>query len=310
MQVGRVVASHGRHVWVETDSGDRVLCHSRGKKNLSVVGDRVNWTISTDEGMIESVQSRTNFFFRRDEIRTKPFAANLDQLLVLLAAEPEFSENQLTRVLLAAAAQQLPVIVALNKSDVQPAFHHAWQRLQAYERMGYPLLSLLLNPTAGYVATDPSHVPQSNSDIATILHGKTTLVLGQSGVGKSTFINTFVPHAAVHTQAISQALQSGKHTTTHTALYWVDRSSQTALIDSPGFQEFGLNHIAPSDLAKLMPDFSSHITQCKFYNCSHRHEPGCAVLPLLNDDPHTPTISANRYKIYCDLYDELSTSRY
>lgn len=314
MQKGLVVASHGRHVWVQTPTGERVLCHSRGKKNLAVVGDRVNWRISTDEGVIESLAERRNLFFRRDELRTKPFAANLDQLLVLLAAEPEFSETQLTRVLIAAAAQQLPVLIVLNKSDVQPAFDRAWQRLQAYQRMGYRLLPLVLKPQNSQtvqIDVGNSALRQTQLDaLQEQISGKTTLVLGPSGVGKSTLINHWVPGAAVHTQMISQALNSGKHTTTHTALYWVDADQTTALIDSPGFQEFGLNHIEPAHLARLMPDFVAHTEGCRFYNCSHRHEPGCAILPLIVDDGPAGTISSNRYRIYCELFDELSVRRY
>lgn len=311
METGLVVATHGRHLWVETDAGERVLCHLRGKKSTAVVGDRVNWTISTDEGIVESVKERRNFFFRRDELRTKPFAANVDQLLVLLAAEPEFSEAQLSRVLVAAAAQQLPVVIALNKRDVQPAFDLAWHRLLAYQRMGYTLLPLHLKPHGGAQLL-PEQILQQNELLTQVLNGKCTLVLGPSGVGKSTLINHCAPGALVHTQAISQALQSGKHTTTHTSLYWIDKPSHTALIDSPGFQEFGLHHIQSADLARLMPDLAPHSAHCKFYNCTHRHEPGCAILALRAQQQGSaqPSISDHRYRIYCDLFDELAIKRY
>ncbi|MFM6990356.1 MAG: ribosome small subunit-dependent GTPase A, partial [Rhodoferax sp.] len=142
------------------------------------------------------------------------------------------------------------------------------------------------------------------------MQGKTTLVLGPSGSGKSTLINRLVPDAQVLTNEISQALNSGKHTTTSTSLYWVGTDKKSAVIDSPGFQEFGLNHIESMQLAGLMPDIQAHAGECKFYNCTHRHEPGCSVLSALKAPADPPAISAARYKIYCDLFDELSQTRY
>jgi len=118
-----------------------------------------------------------------------------------------------------------------------------------------------------------------------------------------------LPGAQVLTNEISQALNSGKHTTTSTSLYWVDEAKTTAVIDSPGFQEFGLNHIEPMHLASLMPDIKAQAGDCKFYNCTHLHEPGCGVLRALQAEG-APAISANRYKIYGDLFAELSQKRY
>ena len=147
------------------------------------------------------------------------------------------------------------------------------------------------------------------------LRGKTTLVLGPSGSGKSTLINLLVPGATVLTGEISQALNSGKHTTTSSSLYWVDPQERTtALIDSPGFQEFGLHHIGPADLPRLMPDIGLHAEHCRFYNCTHLHEPGCAVMEhvdgLQGESRTGPgAISASRYQIYANLFAELSETR-
>jgi ribosome biogenesis GTPase len=134
-------------------------------------------------------------------------------------------------------------------------------------------------------------------------------VLGPSGSGKSTLINLLVPGAQVLTGEISTALNSGKHTTTSTNWYWVDAERTTALIDSPGFQEFGLQHIDPMHLAGLMPDIKPWIANCKFYNCTHLHEPGCGVIAAVQSDAEPPVISARRYKIYSDLFAELSQQR-
>lgn len=308
---GLVVASHGRHCMVETPDGQRRICHPRGKKSQSVVGDHVLWQAAPsgqgDEGTIEKVQERRNLFYRQDEIRTKSFAANLDQVLILIAAEPVFSESQLARALIAAEATHIAPLIALNKTDLVEPFARAWERLQPYRQIKsadgghhYGVLPLSLTASG---EVDRELLLQH-------LRGKTTLVLGPSGSGKSTLINLLVPGATVLTGEISQALNSGKHTTTSTALYWVDPERTTALIDSPGFQEFGLQHIAPMQLAACMPDIAAHATACKFYNCTHLHEPGCGVLDAVKNGPSAGGISASRYKIYSDLFAELGQTRY
>ena len=288
-QSGLVVASHGRHCVVETPDGERRICHPRGKKSQVVVGDRVQWLASTDEGTIEKVEPRHNLFYRQDEIRTKSFAANLDQVLILLAAEPEFSEMQLTRALIAAEAEHITPIIALNKSDLKEPFARALARLGPYVSMGYTVLQ------GAFKTGDLADLPER-------LSHKTTLVLGPSGTGKSTLINALVPNANVATAEISHALNSGKHTTTSTTWHWVDVERTTGLIDSPGFQEFGVHHIDAMQLAAYMPDFKPHVANCKFYNCTHLHEPSCGVQDALA----AGLISPSRYKLYGMLFAELT----
>jgi len=295
---GLVVAAHGRHCLVESDDGSRRICHPRGKKNAVVVGDRVRWQVSGDEGSIEQVLERRNLFYRQDEMRTKSFAANLDQVLVLVAAEPEFSETQLARALIAAEAERIEVLVVLNKSDLAAAFERAWQRLAPYRRMGCRVLPLCLQPGA----------EQGLDELQQRLLGRCTLVLGPSGVGKSTLVNRLVPQARAQTGEISRALNSGKHTTTSTTWYWVDEDRRTALIDSPGFQEFGLHHIEATQLASLMPDLRATLGDCRFYNCTHLHEPGCGVRTHVGADPQTDAlaIGEHRYRLYGQFFEELS----
>jgi ribosome biogenesis GTPase / thiamine phosphate phosphatase len=325
-RTGLVVASFGRHCMVESPDGTRTLCHPRGKKSQVVVGDQVQWLPSTDEGTIEKVDPRRNLLYRQDEIRTKEFAANLDQVLILIAAEPEFSEHQLTRALIACEAAKIKAIIALNKSDLPEPFELAWQRLAPYRHMHYGVLPLSLRLSSD---VDKAHLMKH-------LEGKTTLILGPSGSGKSTLINLLAPGARVLTNEISQALNSGKHTTTSTTLYWVGdapasagaptsasaptststpataahatppATTRTALIDSPGFQEFGLHHIEPTGLASLMPDISAHLGNCKFYNCTHLHEPGCGVIAAVKPAPQADDICARRYRLYGELFAELS----
>ena len=290
-----MVAAHGRHVVVETPDGQRVHCHPRGKKSELVVGDHVRWQPTGDGGVIEHLEPRRNLLFRQDEWRTKSFAANLDQLLVLVAGEPVFSESQLTRALVAAREAGIPTLIGLNKTDL-PSAAAARARLAPYVAMGSVVIELALK-------TQPE---AAKATLAQHLNGRVTLVLGPSGMGKSTLINLLVPQAAAQVGEISQALQAGRHTTTTSTWYWLEDTRQGALIDSPGFQEFGLRQVKPEQLAGLMPDFAAAMGDCKFHNCSHRHEPGCGVRAAMERGE----ISPSRQRIYESLYDELSTKRW
>ncbi len=305
---GLVVAGFGRHVLVETGEGQRIICHPRGKKGQALVGDQVRWLPSEDEGTIEKIDERKNVFYRQDELRTKSFAANLDQILILMAAEPEFSESQLTRALIAAEAAGITPVIALNKSDLTEPFGKAWVRLAPYRAMGYQMLPLAIKPKT--TAHNSAENAAQTGELMALLKDKKTLVLGPSGSGKSSLTNLLVPAAKVLTAEISQALNSGKHTTTSTTLYWIDPGRTTALIDSPGFQEFGLHHIEPMQLAQLMPDFKIHAQNCKFYNCTHLHEPGCGVILEVKSGTGPINIGANRYRLYSELFAELSQTRY
>ena len=300
---GLVVGSHGRHCVVETPAGERVICHPRGKKLAVVVGDGVRWRPSHDEGTVEQITPRRNLLYRQDAVRTKSFAANLDQVLILVAAEPEFSEHQLARALIACEAAHIEPLIALNKADLAEPFARAWQRLAPYRAMGYAVLPLAAKPRG------PAPAPADTlAALGQRLHRRTTLILGPSGAGKSTLINRLIPGAAAQTGEISQALNSGKHTTTTTTWYWLDETRASALIDSPGFQEFGLHHIDPMQLAAYMPDIRPHVAECRFYNCTHLHEPGCGVTAQVQSSAGADGISASRYRIYSELFAELRSS--
>ena len=294
LDTGLVVAGHGRHYIVETPDGERVTCHPRGKKSDCVVGDRVRWQASGDEGVIEHVEPRNNLLFRQDEWKTKSFAANIDQLLVLVAAQPVFSESQLARALIAAESAGIPSRIVLNKADL-PAIATARERLAPYAAFGVEVIELALK----------ARPDEARTALMPLLDGKATFVLGPSGTGKSTLINLLAPDAKAQIGEVSLALNSGRHTTTTTQWYWLDNAERrTALIDSPGFQEFGLRQIDAQQLAKLMPDLRMH-ADCKFYNCTHQHEPGCGVRAAVERGE----ISESRYRIYGQIVGELVARR-
>jgi len=295
LDFGLVVAGYGRHYVVETPEGRRVICHPRGKKSECVVGDRLQWQPAGDEGVIEHIEPRRNLLFRQDEWKTKAFAANLDQILVMVASQPVFSESQLTRALIAAESAGIAARVLLNKADL-PQIVEARERLRSYVRMGYEVIEVALK----------ARTEEARARVRPMLSGKTTLVLGPSGAGKSTLINLLAPDAKAQVGEISQALNSGKHTTTSTQWYWLDARRTTGLIDSPGFQEFGLRQVTAQDLPNLMPDFREHIAQCRFYNCTHQHEPGCGVRTALKRGE----ISESRHRIYGEILQELSQTRW
>jgi ribosome biogenesis GTPase len=291
---GLVVTTHGRHAGVECADGSRVLCYARGKKNEVVVGDRVSWQRTGDEGVIEHICPQRNLLYRQDTIYTKSFAANIDHLLMLIAVEPVFSPDQLMRTLIAAEAAQISVTIGLNKRDLS-RFEQTFQRLKVYQDMGYPVvpLSVTGQPDLTRRLLEP------------LTHGRVTLVIGPSGSGKSSLINLLVPQAQIRTQIISEALKTGKHTTTQTTWHWIDRSSHSALIDSAGFTVFGLHHLEATSIPGYLRDFSPYLGQCRFYNCTHTQEPGCAIREQVGQ-----TISAERHQLYVQLRQELHIKRY
>lgn len=290
---GLVIAAHGRHYLVAPEQEPHALlqCFPRGKKSEVAVGDRVIYEQSSaDQGVIVEIGERRNLLYRSDQYKSKLFAANLDQLLIVLATEPYFSEDLLGRALVAAEANELTPLIVLNKTDVSEALPAARERLAPYRALGYEVIELSIK-------TRPD---EARTALGERLQSHATLLLGQSGMGKSTLVNLIVPDADAATREISTALNSGRHTTTFTRLYPL--ADGGALIDSPGFQEFGLYHLTEGTLERAFREFRPLLAHCRFYNCHHLHEPGCAILEALADG----RIARERHALYAQLVHEAS----
>jgi len=262
---GTIVAAHGRQYLVELGqpaTGETLLCFPRGKKSDLACGDHVVVLRTGDaQGVIDTVQPRNTLLYRSNEYKQKLIAANVTQIIIVVATEPSFSDELVTRCIAAAESQDMKALIVLNKCDLAERVAPAVAALAPYAKLGYPVLQLCAH--AGVDALRP------------YLAGHTSVLVGQSGMGKSTLTNALIPGANAPTREISAALDSGKHTTTHATLYRLDADS--ALIDSPGLQEFGLRHLSPEAIEHAFLEFRALLGQCRFRNCRHDREPDCAV---------------------------------
>lgn len=256
-----MVASYGRQFTVELENAALIACVTRGKRTDIACGDRVAIAMTApDQGVIETTAPRASLFYRSDIQREKLIAANVTQIVIVLAAAPPWHPELLDRCLAAAEEAGIPALLALNKMDL-PAAAAARQALERYAALGYEVL-----PLAAKIDIAP---------LRARLAGHTSVLVGQSGMGKSTIINRLLPDAAARVGELSAALGGGRHTTTHARLYHLDAASH--IIDSPGLQEFGLVHVTPENLAHAFIEFRPHLGSCKFNDCKHLTEPGCAI---------------------------------
>ncbi len=280
----RVVATFGRQLLIE--HADRVWqATRRGKRGDVVVGDCVRASIAAaDQASIESISPRTTLLFRTDEYRTKELAANIDQVIVVFAARPAFNRWFIWKALVAADAAGIEALIVRNKTDLAEG-DDASAFLQQLSCLGWRTLSLSAKADA-----DPSRQLLMR-DVA----GRKSLMVGQSGMGKSTLLNLLLPDAHVRTQEYSQRLNAGKQTTTDSRWFSID--AESALVDTPGFQEFGLAHLSASEIAATFPEFKHLLGHCRFADCSHLKEPSCAVRDALAQGG----IATERYDFYRSL---------
>jgi ribosome biogenesis GTPase / thiamine phosphate phosphatase len=282
---GLVVASYGKRYEVELADKARISCVTRGKKTDLACGDIVNIKLTDKaQGVVESSQPRTSLLYRSSTLKSKILASNVTQIIIVLATQPSFYEALLNRCLVAAEAAQIKPLIVLNKCDLAEV-DDAKNKLKLYQDLGYQVLHL--------------SAKQDISELKPYLENHQSVLVGQSGMGKSTIINALLPDQNVRTQIMSEALDSGKHTTTAAHLYHLDAAS--SLIDSPGLQEFGLNHLSNEEIELAFKEFRPYLGQCRFNNCKHTHEPDCAVMNAVN----AGKISAVRLGFYQDLAREL-----
>lgn len=292
---GLVTAAYGRHLVVEVDGDDGPAWNAvaRGRRADACVGDHVLLTLLGDrQAAIEEIKPRSNLLRRSDGGRSKSLAANLDQAAIVLSGDPPFSEELLMRVLAVAATEGIAPLIIAGKSDLLEPSEKIAPRLALYESLGYPVLRISAR----------SQPDLALEAMGSVLSHRRTLLLGQSGMGKSTLINLLVPEAEMATQDISVALSSGRHTTTFCRMFRHGRNlpAQASLIDSPGFQLFGIAHLSRSQLMHALPDFRPLLGHCRFANCLHRGEPGCAVQEAVREGG----IDHRRHQLYLKMLDE------
>ena len=288
----QIVGAFGRQFLARLDDGTELPCVPRGKRTEAVCGDHVILAPGNPPLALTQVLPRRNALWREDPWRSKMFAANLDRVLLVTATYPGIQHGLIGRALVAADAADIAVTLLLNKCDL-PQAAAARADMALYRNLGYDVVELS-------VRTAPEAALQA---LTPLLNGQTCLLLGASGVGKSSLTNLLAPQAQAATRELSEALSAGKHTTTATRLYDLPGLAPgSALMDSPGFQSFGLHHLSVSQLQHGFPEIRARNGQCRFQNCTHRDEPGC----VFTSDPQA--ITPARLALYRTLYAELTTA--
>jgi len=260
---GLVLASFRRHFAVRLDTGDDVQCVLKGRSMTLACGDRVQVATTDGGGVIEAILPRTTLFYRSDAFREKLIAANVTQVIGVVAPDIGVDEELINRWIIAAEAERCRLVLIANKAD-KPGFDTLLMRLAPYAALGYTVVTLSAKQDVG--------------PLLPWIAGQRSVLIGQSGMGKSTILNAVLPGAAAKTAEISQALLAGVHTTTHSMLYPLPEVSGGGwIVDSPGMKAFGLAHLAPDAIVDAFIELRPLIGHCRFRDCQHDREPGCAV---------------------------------
>ncbi len=266
-QAGLVTAHYGTQIEVESADGQRQRCHLRANLDGLVTGDQVIWCTGAPTGVVVAQVPRDTALLRPDPYgKLKPVAANIDQIIIVIAPLPEPHANLIDRYLVAAEAVAIPPLILLNKSDlVDKKNQHAIEELLApYPNLGYPVLQASCTQEQGL------------NQLIETLADRVSVFVGQSGTGKSSLVNTLLPAANARVDELSEARGKGTHTTTTAELFHLPESG--SLIDSPGIREFGLWHMERGQVENGFREFLPLLGHCKFRDCKHEQEPDCALL--------------------------------
>jgi len=304
MEKGLVLKSTGNHYRVRLNNGQVVDCIARGRLRLNeikttnpiTVGDWVSIEMSSSGvGLITSIQERKNYIIRKATNLSREahiIAANIDQaLLVITITQPETQLAFIDRYLVTAEAYRIPTVIVFNKIDLIDTLHQPLLEnyISIYEPIGYKCLKVSAKTGLNL------HLLKQT------LQGKVSLLSGNSGVGKSTLINAIEPRLNLKTAEISSAHLKGRHTTTFSEIF--ELSNGGFIIDTPGIKSFGLIDIEKDELYHFFPEIFRLSSQCKYYNCTHIHEPGCAVIEAVDRGEIAPS----RYLSYLSIYDDENT---
>jgi len=303
-QLGTVISRFGQHADVEAEDGAILRCNLRRSIKSLICGDKVLWRAGKEtehsiSGVIEAVHERSSVLSRPDVYDgVKPIAANISQILIVSSVLPAFNADIIDRYLVAAEETQIKPVIVLNKIDLfspenQPEIE---KQLEIYRNIGYQIIYVSNKTQAGI------------SELTAQLKNNTSVFVGQSGVGKSTLTNSLMPDLGVVTKEVSENSGLGQHTTTVARLYHFEKGGD--LIDSPGIREFGLWHLTPAQVCHGFIEFSDYLGGCKFRDCKHQKDPGCALIAAVEQNKIHPERLASFQRILNSLNDNTLTSRF
>lgn len=290
---GQVITQHGATAVVEDSQGQLYQCKIRRSLGRLVCGDRVRFQIeNNNSGIVTALEKRSSVLERPlNNGQSRLVAANITRIVVIMAVQPPFSEALIDRYLVIAELMHIQPVIILNKTDLLDKQNHAstLKRLACYMDAGYTVLETSVKKEHGLDALSEQ------------LRSHTSILVGQSGVGKSSLVKALLPDIEIKIGALKNALH-GRHTTSSSMLYHLPNGGE--LIDSPGVRDFGVWHLEAEQLAWGYREFAKWDEQCRFSNCSHTHEPGCAVHAAADQGSIDPA----RYQRYLAMYAELDTS--